>query len=92
MPTAAIAAQGGFARAATLTAEQRSASARKAVQARWRKVRAARGITVAHAVLDPVRRTAFAVVMTYSAPDAASSMTLGGASGSVHGHVYALTH
>ena len=32
MPTAAIAAQGGHARAAALTAEQRSASARKAVQ------------------------------------------------------------
>ena len=33
---------GGFARAAKLTAKERSDSARKAIEARWAKVRAAK--------------------------------------------------
>lgn len=40
------ASKGGKARAAKMTPEQRSASARKAVNARWAKVRAAQVPTV----------------------------------------------
>jgi hypothetical protein len=49
--------KGGIARAARLTPEQRSESARKAVQARWAKTREATTVdTSDHALLDLLKR------------------------------------
>ena len=89
------AAKGGRARAAALTPQQRSASARKAVNARWLKERAVHTVGTLSASIDPVDRAVIEVVITHRCHDAAPQISLRTApweaTWHVHSHAYVMT-
>ena len=88
--TKARASKGGLARAKAMTAEQRSESARKAVQARWRK-NLASSVSIHSFFGRPLEKAVIQVEMNYARHEIEPEIQFGGESWSASSPLSVIT-